>query len=115
MKTETRILDHVCVVDVEGPIIQSNCQEFRDRIVEDIKQGWRKMALNLAGVEYMDSAGLAVLVEILHEAKRRNSDLRFYALTQPVRSLLEITNLHRIMPLCDDENAMLDLLNQKTS
>jgi anti-sigma B factor antagonist len=55
------------------------------------------LVIDLAGVGFLGSAGLAVLVEASHEAQRRQVELRLVAGGRSVRRPLEITGLAEVL------------------
>jgi len=55
-----------------------------------------KVIIDLAGVDYMDSSGVATLVEALQIARRNNTKIVLCALSEKVRSILEIARLDTV-------------------
>jgi len=60
------------------------------------------VVLDLAGVDFLDSAGVGVLVGLFKNARLRGGRARFCGLTPGVRSVLEIIQLDRIFEIYDD-------------
>ena len=58
--------------------------------------------LDLTGVDFLDSAGVGVLVGLFKHARLRGGRARFCGLTPGVRSVLEIIRLDRIFEIYDD-------------
>jgi anti-sigma B factor antagonist len=75
---------------------------FRNALITQIDAGRRQIAVNLANVEFMDSSALGALVSAL---KRIGADgeLKVYAPMAGVRSMFELTRLHRVIPILDSE------------
>lgn len=57
---------------------------------------------DLSGVDFVDSAGVGVLVGLFKHARLRGGRARFCGLTPGVRSVLEIIRLDRIFEIYDD-------------
>lgn len=55
--------------------------------------------LDLAGVSFIDSTGLATLVSLYKKAREGEHDFTLAHLQDPVRLILEITQLHQILPI----------------
>ena len=73
---------------------------FRAALVKQIDGGSRRIVINLAGVEFMDSSGLGALVSALKHIGR-DGELAVCSPTEAVRSMFELTRLHRVIPIVD--------------
>ncbi len=65
------------------------------------------LVLGLAGVTYMDSSGVAVLIETLQRSRHRGARLALAAASPAVRMVIELARLERIFPIVDDVEAAL--------
>jgi len=59
----------------------------------------RSVIVDLGGVGYMDSSGLATLIEAMQQAMRNNSRIILCALTDRVRSIFEIARLDSVFQI----------------
>ena len=55
--------------------------------------------IDLAGVGHCDSAGVALLVEWLCQARTDGRDLRFVNLTPQMLAIIKVTDLDTLLPL----------------
>jgi len=55
--------------------------------------------VDLSGVGYMDSSGVASLVKLLARVRRRQVDLKLAGMTRRVRSVFEITRLDTVFEI----------------
>ena len=60
------------------------------------------VVVDLTGIEFIDSAGVGVLVALFKNARMKGGRARFCGLTQGVRSVLEIIRLDQIFEIFDD-------------
>ena len=58
--------------------------------------------VDLSGVNFLDSAGVGVLIGLFKNARQRGGRARFCGLTPGVRSVLQIIQLDRIFEIYDD-------------
>ena len=79
-----------CVVDA------SNASQIKRDLKQRIIQH-PKMIVDLEKVEFMDSSGLGMLLTCLRKATALGGDLRLCNLQRPVRSLLELIRMHRVL------------------
>ena len=92
----------VLVFQVGGEINISTSPELKKQFE---KQSSKKTVVDLTSVSYIDSSGLATLVEILKRTKSQAGNLVLSGLSEKVRSLFEITKLDKLFqvsPTQDD-------------
>jgi len=65
------------------------------------------VVVDLSGVEFLDSAGVGVLVGLFKNSRLHGGRARFCGLTPGVRSVLELIQLDRIFELYDDLEAAI--------
>jgi anti-sigma B factor antagonist len=63
------------------------------------------VVIDLSGVQFLDSAGVGVLVGLFKNARLRGGRARFCGLTPGVRTVLELIRLDRIFEIYDDVEA----------
>ncbi|MCP5419230.1 MAG: STAS domain-containing protein [Gammaproteobacteria bacterium] len=60
------------------------------------------LLVDLQGVTRADSAGVALLVEWLRQARLRSQILQFAHIPPQMRSIIAIADLDRVLPVCSD-------------
>ena len=94
----------VVVATVSGEVDMLTAPNLRAVVTAELDD-CKVLVLDLSGVGFLGSAGLAVLVEAAHEAERRQVELRLVANGRSVRRPLEITGLDEVLttfPTRDD-------------
>ncbi|HEY1256993.1 MAG TPA: STAS domain-containing protein [Terracidiphilus sp.] len=100
----SRELDGVTVLDLSGRItLGEGSVQLRDAIRGLISKGQKRILLNLADVNYIDSSGLGELVSAFTTAKNQQADVKLLSLTKKVHDLLQLTKLYTIFDIKDDE------------
>ncbi len=69
---------------------------------ERMFSGRKQLVLDLSGVREANSAGLALLLEWLEMARRRDLTLHFRKLPDSLKRLAKLTNSSGLLPLVDD-------------
>ena len=100
LRIDTVHLDGLAVVAVEGEIDLATAPSFGAAIDEGLRQVGR-VVLDLAGVTFMDSSGLNVLVAAASQSATPNTVLIRNA-PASVQRLLSITGLNEVIPVEDD-------------
>ncbi|PWG74581.1 hypothetical protein DF186_17170, partial [Enterococcus hirae] len=67
--------------------------DVRNRLRHIIRQGNARLILDLGNMEFIDSSGLAALVNSLQAARKRHGDLCLVGMNETVRTLFELTQL----------------------
>ncbi|MCG8461791.1 MAG: STAS domain-containing protein [Holophagales bacterium] len=101
------------VLDSEGRIIETmplvgrldaaQAPEIRRQIDEHLKEGRTRIIFDMREVSFVDSSGLAVFVNALKSARQAGGDIAILGPTTQVRSILELTRLHRILSIVDTQ------------
>ena len=103
MDTKVRHVDDVTVLDLSGKITLGEASGKLRSAVQDALSSSKKILLNLADVNYIDSAGLGELVSAFTTVKNAGGDLKLLNLTKKVRDLLVITKLVTVFDVKDNE------------
>lgn len=67
----------------------------------------RKLVLNFAGVTYINSTGIALVVGLMMRARKEQRVLVAWGMSEHFREIFEITRLADYMPIFADESAAL--------
>jgi anti-sigma B factor antagonist len=67
----------------------------------------QKLIVNLAGVAYMDSSGVATLVEAMQIARKNSTRLVLCGMQDKVRSIFEIARLETVFTIVADVDAAM--------
>ena len=87
------------VVEAAGDIDLHRSAAFQRGLMEVLSRRPRRIVVDLSGVAYMDSSGVASLVKLLARVGREKVDLRLAGLTARVRSVFEITRLDTVFEI----------------
>jgi anti-sigma B factor antagonist len=108
MNISTRQVDNASIVDVTGDITLYNTPEVRKILLDLLKEKRAKRVIvNLMNVKYIDSAGVASLVEGLKISRDMKSGFALYGLSRTTREVLELTRLLKVFEVHDTEEQAL--------
>jgi anti-sigma B factor antagonist len=101
-----KMIGDLMVLDVRGQItLGDETSALREKTKSLVDAGHTKIIVDLAEVNYIDSAGLATLVSLYTSARRQGGDVKLLRLTNRVRGLLQITRLSTVFEIYDDLEA----------
>jgi anti-sigma B factor antagonist len=116
MKLVTRLIDCVEVVQINGRIeLGEGSSAVREVVRDLLARGRKKILLNLADVEYIDSAGLGSLVSAFTSVRNDGGELKLIYLTKKVQDLLQMTKLYTVFEIFDDETTAIRSYDQSAA
>ncbi len=86
--------------------------DVRQELKELIQSGRSRLVMDMAKVRFVDSSGLSVFVVALKAARAQGGDVVLLKLTPEVRSIIELTRLHRVFEIFDDLDAAIAKLKR---
>lgn len=103
MKVDFLEDNDISIFRVQGDIDINTAPEIKVSLDRKMGDSDNKIVINLADVGYIDSSGLATLVEILKNLRARGGSLKITNVPVKVRGLFEITKLDKLFDLVSDE------------
>jgi anti-sigma B factor antagonist len=92
------------VFDISGDIDLSTSPELRKPLLRELRElRTPRVILNLKAVRYIDSSGVASLVEGLKASRDVGSRFILFGLNTTVREVLQLSKLVRIFEICENE------------
>jgi anti-sigma B factor antagonist len=99
IEIQTRTVDDTTIVQPQGEIDLSRAPSLRSQLTAIQAKRPRKLIIDLAGVPYMDSSGVATLVEAMQNARKSGGKLVLAAMQDRVRSIFEIARLDMVFTI----------------
>lgn len=116
MTTSTRQVGGVTIVDIKGRIVLGEeSAALRDLVSNLLSKGHKKILLNLADVNYIDSSGLGNLVSAFTSVRKQEGELKLLNLTNKVHDVMQITKLYTIFDIMDDEGVAVQSFDQSAA
>jgi anti-sigma B factor antagonist len=100
----------VYVIDIRGEITGAAENILTDAYVQASVDA-QTIILNFAGLEYMNSSGIGLLVTLLIRAQRQKQKLFAVELSEHYQEIFELTRLNEAITLYPTEQAALSTLN----
>lgn len=76
-----------------------NSGELKTQMLNLFEQGKNNLVIDLEEVRFVDSSGLGSLVSGFKNASARNGNLKLSGLQPQVKSMFELTRLHRVFEI----------------
>jgi anti-sigma B factor antagonist len=102
MKVSLRAHGNTRIVDVAGGVDLKASPLLRKLLFEALGEA-PKVALNLAAISFIDTSGVAVLLEALRESQRRQGQLVLFGMNPTVRDDFKIAHVANVFQVADTE------------
>jgi anti-sigma B factor antagonist len=98
------------VIDIKGDITAASEDVLMDAYGRASESGVRAIVLSFAGLDYMNSGGIGLLVTLLVRAQRQRQQVLEYGLSDHYRQIFELTRLDEAVGIHDSEDDALEAL-----
>ncbi|MDI1344017.1 MAG: STAS domain-containing protein [Pseudolabrys sp.] len=88
----------VSILRLKGRLNMVSAGTLKAVVDSTIAGGHPRLAIDLSGVEFIDSSGLGALINALKVTRQAGGDLRIAAPTEQVKLVLQLTNVERVLP-----------------
>lgn len=105
VRVETR--GGAVIVSPEGDVDMARSPALRDHLRRAAVGKPQRLVVNLVDVAYMDSSGVATLVEALQHTRKQSTKLILCEMQDRVRSIFEIARLDTVFPIVATLDAAL--------
>jgi anti-sigma B factor antagonist len=92
----------VAVVIVNGDVDAGTAPRLRQQFDKLLGDGEQNFVIDLSQVPFMDSSGLATLVQLFKRVRIGHGDVRLCGLQPEVRRIFELTRLDRVFDIFPD-------------
>ena len=108
MQIAIRKLDKVTIIDVTGDIDLATSPDLRKVILNEFHDlHMPRVILNLTTVRYVDSSGVASLLEGLKAARQTGSRFALFGLNAKVTQVLQLSKLLTFFEIYENEQQAL--------
>jgi anti-sigma B factor antagonist len=94
------------VIDVDGEVDLATSPELRRALFDALPEVGR-LALNLAAIRYIDSSGIATLIEVLNRSQRLQKQFVLFGLSPAVLDVFRLTHVIRVFQVFPTEQEAL--------
>ena len=109
MQISARHMDKTTILDISGDIDLAHSSEVRRIVLIEFREKRTpRVILNLHEVNYIDSSGVASLVEGLKASRDVGSRLILYGLSPIAHEVLQLSKLLTIFEIYDTEEKALE-------
>lgn len=107
MNLQLNLFDNITVIKLTGRIDSHSVHKLRQQLALTAEHQGAHIILDLGGVDFIDSSGLAAIVHGMKQCRANGGDLRLCRLHQSVRMVLELTRLDKALDIFPNQESAL--------
>jgi len=105
---QKRKTDKTLIFDIDGKIDLFSSPELRAQLLYAFHEDHQAIVLNFSGVTYIDSSGLATVIEGLQKSQKTRLKYALFGLSERVRSVFDVVKLTGAFSIHPDEATALE-------
>ena len=91
-------------INIKGRLTDRyQADELIATVKENIEEGNTNLLVNLSDLEFINSTGLSILINMLTFSRQSNGDVVLYGISEKMKELLLITKLNSIFQIAENE------------
>jgi anti-sigma B factor antagonist len=106
MNLSIRTSENTRIVDIAGDVDLRASPLLRKQLFEALKEA-PKVAINLTAIRYIDSSGIAVMIEALKESQRLKRQFVLFGMNGLVHDVFKLTHVIQIFQVFETEEQAL--------
>jgi anti-sigma B factor antagonist len=108
LKIEKRATQGVAILACHGRIMFGDEANLLRSVLRDVLATNRRVVVDLADVNHLDSGGLGMLVGVRSSAKADGAEIKLSGMGQRLRDVLQITKLATVFDVYDTEQQAIE-------
>jgi len=93
--------DSETTLTVTGEVHMENSPRLREALIQVCQEGPGRVVVDLAGVTYIESSGIATLVEALQRARQAGGQLLLRGLSERIKAVFRLSRLDKVFSIVD--------------
>lgn len=114
MNIEVKQQGDIQIMHCGGSLDADTVAAFKKIAYDLVSRGSTRFIIDCSNLTFVDSMGLGVLISLLRRVRQKDGDVKVAALTDEVKTIFEITRLHRLFDVCADWNTAVNKFNRGT-
>jgi anti-anti-sigma factor len=95
------------ILAISGELDMNHVPVVREQLAAAVAEKIPRVLLDLTGITYIDSSGLALFIEHLQRVQTYGGKLALFGLTDSVRHILEVARLDQVFAIHPDQETAL--------
>jgi anti-sigma B factor antagonist len=113
MRIEKSVANGVTTLKLSGEVDLHASPTLRAELQECASEKIPVLLVDFAGVDYIDSSGLATFIEYLRDAEAYKGKIGLFGMKQKVRTIFDLVRLNELFTITDSADAAAAALAAK--
>ena len=113
MEIKVEKVNDIVLVAVAGELNMDNSNRLREAFKKLLKESNDKILLDLEKLSFMDSSGIATIIELFQDLKKVNGRMCLCCVNKKIIGVFEITKVHKLFSIFDSRDAALTIFAEK--
>lgn len=113
MNIEIKQSGDIHIMHCGGSLDADTVAGFKKVAYDLVGKGVNQIVIDCTNLNFVDSMGLGVMISLLRRVRQRDGDVKVAALSDEVKTIFEITRLHRLFDVCADWGTAVKQFNKK--
>ncbi len=114
MQIKEKIVDDIAILTLNGDLIgDPETTKLREKVKSLITDDIKKIVIDLAGVSYINSAGLGSLISVLTTVRNAGGDLKLARVGKRIKSIFVITQLVKVFDTYETQERAIASFKKK--
>ena len=97
---------NVQIISMKSDLVADNVSDLKEALAGLLAAEKKNIVIDMGGMNYIDSSGLAALISKLNEFRKKKGDVRLASMNNTVRNIFDVTflsSLFKIYPSVDED------------
>ena len=108
MQLQVNKKEDIVIVEIEGEVDLYHSPSLRQELAKQIEHGAKKMLIDFEKVKYIDSSGLATLIEGLQKMNKAKGKFILCGLNSSIYDIFEVARLDGVFTVKNTQKDGLD-------
>ena len=99
----TRTVNDAVIIDVQGDVTTAAEEKIISAYETAAEAGTRRFILNFSQVDYINSSGIAIVINLIARMRKQEQRLSIYGLNRHFQKMFHIVGVDRYTRLCNTE------------
>lgn len=106
MNINVRNKPNLRVIDIKGEVNFNTSAELLRQLTVALEGAIGTVAVNLEGVKFMDSSGIATMLETMKLARAKELKFALIKMNENLRNIFVMSRLDQVFTIVDDESVL---------
>jgi len=111
LSIQTTQIQGVTVVRLGGELGAGGSNQLRDSLIDLVQNKTPAACVDLAGLSFINSAGIATLIECLQGMRKYDGKLALSGMNDTIRNVFQVARLDTVFTVRSDENEAVQRLS----